>query len=545
MAAARPLIEDDPVAAPRARRWWVFPLILGVSLGVLSLLPYALAYLLTPAGVHFQGFFFIADDAATYLSKMREGAEGAWLWTDPYTSGAHQGVFLFGFYLLLGHLAALMHLPLIAAYHLARVSGAVALALGLGALAERTLAPEHRRLAIALGMLGSGLGFVVQSAHNPVVAGIPLQALDLHLPELSGWYSILAIPHFAWAAALICWTLCGLLSVRRQASWGGLALTAAALNALTIIHPQMVPVLALVWAGTRLSLLAVGERIRPLSVAAEAAAFLTTAPLFAYSAWILYRDPVISQWASQWRHQAPDLLSLLIGLGIPLITAIIGMVVLWRRRIHDAMVLMVWIPLVIALLYLPNVTSIQRRLLDALYVPVGFLAAVGIHRLVQALPRRWRRSATATLVAGSCLTSGLVLAIALRFATGAFAESYVSTDEWQALTWLSGHHQANDRVLSSPGVGLLIPAWSGTAVYVGHYSETVSYFQKIAAADALLQPATSAQQFQLFAGENGVTLLYWGPDERQGRNLDPQATWPLELVYHSGTVSIYRLEASH
>ena len=109
------------------------------AIAALSLLPYLLAYLWAPPGHHFGGFFFIADDATTYLAKMRQGAEGSWLWNDPYTSEPHGGVFLFSFYLLFGHLTALLHLPLIAGYHLARISGAVALIIATDRLCRRLL----------------------------------------------------------------------------------------------------------------------------------------------------------------------------------------------------------------------------------------------------------------------------------------------------------------------------------------------------------------------------------------------------------------------
>src|SRR5882762_2231216 len=142
MAAALPLSRPSAAPAPKARQWPRFALVFAAIVAIISLLPYLLAYLWTPPGHHFAGFFFIADDATTYLAKMREGADGAWLWTDPYTSEAHRGVFLFAFYLLLGHLAALLHLPLIAAYHLARVTGGVALVLAVDRLARRLLAPD-------------------------------------------------------------------------------------------------------------------------------------------------------------------------------------------------------------------------------------------------------------------------------------------------------------------------------------------------------------------------------------------------------------------
>jgi len=116
LAVNRPSLRTD--RAPRLALG--FPLLVGAAIASLSLLPYLLAYTMTPPGHHFAGFFFIADDATTYLAKMQQGAGGAWAWNDPYTSEPHGGVFLFGFYLLFGHLSALLHLPLIATYHPSR-----------------------------------------------------------------------------------------------------------------------------------------------------------------------------------------------------------------------------------------------------------------------------------------------------------------------------------------------------------------------------------------------------------------------------------------
>src|ERR1700694_1770231 len=254
MAAALPLTQPAPAPAPRARRIR-FALIFATAIAALSLLPYVLAYLWAPAGHHFAGFFFIADDATTYLAKMRQGADGSWLWNDPYTSEPHGGVFLFGFYLLFGHLAALLHLPLIATYHLARITGAIALVLAVERLCRRLLPPQQRSLGLVLVVVGSGAGFLAQAAGNPAIFGSRVEALDLHLPELSGWYSILAIPHFAWATALIMVALLGLLRIMEAPGWRPLALTSLSLIALTAIHPQMIPVLALIWVAYRALLL--------------------------------------------------------------------------------------------------------------------------------------------------------------------------------------------------------------------------------------------------------------------------------------------------
>jgi hypothetical protein len=539
MAAALSLSRPAPAPAPKARRIR-FALVFAAAIAALSLLPYLLAYLWTPPGHHFAGFFFIADDATTYLAKMREGADGSWLWNDPYTSEPHGGVFLFGFYLLFGHLAALLHLPLIATYHLARIAGAFFLVLAAERLCRRLLPPEGANLGLVLVVLGSGAGFLAQAAGNPAIFGSRVEALDLHLPELSGWYSILAIPHFAWATALIIVALLGLLRIMEAPGWRPLALTAVSLIALTAIHPQMIPVLAVIWVAYRTLLLLWGNRPSWRALAAEVAAFAATLPLLAYNAWILFRDPTVAEWAHQWRHQAPGPVSLAVSLGLPLVLAIVGMSVAWRRRDQGLALLLVWPPLVTALLYLPNVANIQRRLLDALFVPIGILAAVGVTSLTARLRRARARRMQVMLVTVCCFSSAIVLAIALRFASGAFAEAYINDDTWQAMSWLSSHHQADDRVLSAPGAGQLLPAWAGVPVYVGHYSETLDYFQKIRNVGTVLSPDEPDGALQNFLATNRLTLLYWGPDE-VATGFRPDRRPYLHAVYRHGSVAIYRV----
>jgi len=540
MAAALPLSRPPAAPLPAPRQWPQFALVLAAVVAIISLLPYLLAYLWTPPGHHFAGFFFIADDATTYLAKMRQGADGSWLWNDPYTSEPHGGVFLFSFYLLFGHLAALLHLPLIAAYHLARISGAIALVLAADQLCRRVLPAELRRLALLLVVLGAGAGFLAQALGNPSVLGSRVEALDLHLPEISGWYSILAIPHFAWATALIITGLLGLLRIADAPAWRPVAVASAALIALTAIHPQMIPVIGVIWVAYQGVLLAWGPRPSIRSVAAQAVPFLATIPLLAYNAWILFRDPTIAQWAHQWRHQAPGPVSLTVSLGLPLLAAVAGMVIAWRRRDRSLALLFVWPPLVLALLYLPNIANIQRRLLDALYVPIGILAAVGIRSLTSRLRRARARRIEAILVTSCCLSSLIVLAIALRFASGAFAEAYNADDSWRAMQWLSTHHQPSDRALSSPGAGQLLPAWAGVSVYVGHYSETLDYFQKIRNVSEVLKPGSSEATVRAFLHDNGITLLYWGPDESL-TGFQPASQPYLEPVHQDGAVTIYRV----
>ena len=142
-------------------------------------------------------------------------------------------------------------------------------------------------------------------------------------------------------------------------------------------------------------------------------------------------------------------------------------------------------------------------------------------------------------MAACCLSSLIVLAIALRFSSGSFSEAYVGNDTWLAMQWLSLHHQPGDRALSSPQAGQLLPAYSGVSVYVGHYSETLDYFQKIKRVSAVLSPGAASGQLRSFLGSNGITLVYWGADEAK-TGLDPNTQSYLQPIYHVHAVTIYR-----
>src|SRR5207253_9833865 len=103
------------------------PLHAGTSLAIITPLPYMYSYLVQPHGQLFMGFFYLGDDANTYLAKMQQGWEGAWASQNRYTTESSPAAYLFMFWLALGHIAALTNLPLIAVFHLARVAAAFAL----------------------------------------------------------------------------------------------------------------------------------------------------------------------------------------------------------------------------------------------------------------------------------------------------------------------------------------------------------------------------------------------------------------------------------
>src|SRR5262249_47506400 len=87
----------------------------------LTVLPYIFAQVAAPSGYTFGGVMINPEDGNTYLAKIREGYEGAWLYRSVYSPEAEPEILGHNLYLLIGHIAYLIQMPVVWAYHIARI----------------------------------------------------------------------------------------------------------------------------------------------------------------------------------------------------------------------------------------------------------------------------------------------------------------------------------------------------------------------------------------------------------------------------------------
>jgi hypothetical protein len=490
---------------------WSLPLLLASVLGLVSMLPYLYAYQAHSPGTGqvFMGFFFLGDDANTYLAKMREGWEGSWLWTNRYSTEPGPGAYFFLFWLFLGHVAAAAKLSLIATFHLARLLGALALmAAGWAFIGQFVPRPDARRFAIWFMAFGLGLGVVIWTLNKPVVFGQPTDALDWRMPELSAFYSILALPHFVWVAAF---QAIGVVLTLKAAETGKLRLgllAGLAWLAESTIHAQMIVLMA--------GALAIALAYRRASLRGNLAvilAFAICAPYVGYSYYESAYSPEVLRWSAQWRNNLPpDGVSLLAALAPQLLLASLALPGMWRRRSRGDVFLVAWLVLLAAILWLPNPAgNLRRRFFDGIYLPLVVMAALGLYEQVIARVRsaRLRRLVPFGYVAFSAVPSiFLLLAPTLVQSSPQYS---VSRAEYSALGWLAT--QPPGAVLSSGRMGLFVPAYTPDAVYVGQYSETYNFFDKTREAHSVL---TGEEDGGAFARSHGIRYVLWSDEFGMG-----------------------------
>jgi hypothetical protein len=508
---------------------WRLPLLTGLALAIVTAVPYAYAYAAQAHGQVFMGFFFLGDDANTYLAKMRQGWEGAWAWQNRYTTEASPSAYLFMFWILLGHLAAILHLPLIAVFHLARVGAAFALMGSAWLFISHFIEDRSaRRFAFFFVAIGLGMGLVIQALGHPVIFGHQTDTLDLRMPELTAFYSVLALPHFAWSGVFAGVGAALTLKAIQRGSLGLAAVAGVAWLGQASIHPQM-PIL--MGGATAVALL-----LRPASPrgwAAAALAFAIPAPYILYSYLAFVGNPEVQRWTFHSKNALPpEGISLFFALAPQLLLALTGIPGAIRRRTREDLFLVAWLVLLAAILYLPNPAGdLRRRFLDAIYLPLGVLAARGMYEAV--LPRlrsvRARALVPFSYVAFASIGSAFLVLAPLLFVGSPMYS--VSQAEYDGLVWL-GNAPAGT-VLCMPGVGLYIPAYSPDTVYVGHYDETFNYFTKSQQAYDLL---TGRADLVDFVHTDHIRYVIWTADLRSP---PPSSIGP--PVYDTPNFKIYRV----
>jgi len=481
------------------------PVLVGLALAVVTAVPYLYGYAVQPHSQVFMGFFYLGDDANTYLAKMRQGWEGAWAWQNRYTTESSPGAYLFLFWIVLGHIAALLKLPLIAVFHLARVGAAFAL-MGAAWMFITHFVEDRsaRRFALFFCAVGLGLGYVIQALGHPVVFGNRTDTLDWRMPELTAFYSVLALPHFAWSGVFAGLGVALTLKAIDRGSLRLGLLAGLAWLGQASIHPQM-PILM----GGATALALVLRPAAPRGWLAAALAFAIPAPYILYSYLAFVGNPEVQRWTFHSKNALPpESFSLLFAIAPQILLALAGLLRAVRRRSREDLFLIGWLVLLAAILYLPNPAGdLRRRFLDGLYLPLVVLGARGMYEVV--LPRlrsvRSRALVPFSYVAFSAVGSAFLVLAPLAVATE--RQYVVSRAEYDGLNWLAA--MPVGRVLSMPGVGLYVPAYSSDTVYVGHYDETFDYYTKTQTALDLL---TGKPDIVQFAGANHIRYVIWTAD---------------------------------
>jgi hypothetical protein len=482
----------------------------GLVMALLTL-PYLIAYSSQGSGWRFSGFLFGVEDGNSYIADMRQGADGAWLFRDPYTSEAQNGTPIYLPYLLLGKLAggAGMHDQLTVLFHLAQIAAGIAMLLAVYRFLACFLeSVPLRRWGMAAVGFGGGFGWLLALRGT--------YPLEFTSPEAFGFLSLFGIPHLAAARALLMLALAWFLSplpdggAKRQGVKIGVALVGVwFFQPLTVLvaWAVMAVYLGLLFLRNRLERAASPTSLRDPLIRALIAVGISS-PTVAFTALSFAIDPVLRQWGAQNILPASPLGEYLLSYSVLLLPALAG--VYLALRSHERWLLPIGWGLIFPLMiYLP--ISPQRRMAEGFWIVPVVLA---LYYVEKKLAGRARRAALA-------LAMALMLPAAVIFVSWAVSNSrtpaappFLPVEEVRAFEWMDANAQADSIVLSGYNAGNALPAFAGLVSFIGHGPETLNSAQKMILVQTVFDGTRPEAERLAALRQTGARYVLVGPEER-------------------------------
>lgn len=513
--------------------------------------PYLAAGLLAPPGQRFSGSLVNHDDFSVYLSAMRQGRDGAWLFHFTFGPEPWQPRLMLLPYLLWGKLVRPAAETAVFWFHALRLLcvGAALAALLFWVRQALPGRPQLQKTAWLFITLGGGLGWLA----NILRPGSGALAPDLTMPEWTGFMALFHTPHFALGLALQAVALGCLLRLLRSARpwrWAALGALAALLDGLTYVYH--VPVLGLV-VGLFLLAHAVRQRRIPWRTWAQGGPIIAPLlPLLFYYAVSANQDPYFAHYARQ-EHviPAPSVPGALVGWGLLALLALAG-IRPWLRQRRPLLVPL-WLAANWLALYLPLVPYTGRFALG-LFVPLATLAAVGLEeRLLPWLrhTRFYARFARLTPTPAASLRRVFLAAVvpttlilSLWTAQGALRATgfpyFLPAAEVAAMIWLGETTTADALVLAAYQSGNYLPRVAPGRVFAGQLDFTTDLPGKLAAIDQFWDSQTPAAARRALLAQWGITHVYEGAFE-QALMRGPVA--PLgDIVYAQDGIRIWQVQ---
>ncbi len=526
-----------------------------ILIGGFVSIPYLWGYLSEPEDMAFSGMILGVNIIFGSYDWINQAREGSILLT---TNRTHENVpplFLNTLFLVMGLFARLTGLSTEATYRIFYIIFSLLFFLVLYRFIAYFLEDvRKRRVAFIIALTSSGFGFLFWAAfkalnHTPMFfsENMPLGSrifpIDLWLTDVFPFLILYSyyIHHVAGLTVMLLifmyfhrgWEAENIRDVVLYAGGLTFLLGTFHLYDVVIVYAVLAVYAALSlgkWDPKRVKLFAgyVAVSIPPM--------------LFNFYAFALH--PVFREFTNYNIQLSPNPYSFVIGLGIPFLLTVYY---LSKGNLDKKkMFLAAWIIAALALAYAP--ITVQRKLQLGLSIPFAVIATYAIFEHI--LPRmgKSRHNLMLTvLILGMIPTNVLWIAketykVGLHGYPGTEYPYYTHNLDLEAIQWLGENAGIGDVILSGGMTGGRIAGMVSKKVYWGGNDMTLRYQEKKKLTEEFFSTMKESER-PMFLRSNGITLIYYGEEERSLGDFNPEGRDYLRKVFDNGRVKIFRVKA--
>lgn len=503
-------------------------------------IPELLATIFSPTGQSFTGALVNPDDLNTYLTAIRQGADGHWLFTPPYSPEPVPAHLAYIPYLIIGHILGSFGSQ---SYYFGYLTLRI-LSLGISFYAFdqliKSIFPSDQNLRkkiFRVLLFSGGAGWLLVAFLGPNTSFTP----DLTTPEWNLVLNFFSAPHFLLGIGFETLLMRELILLANESNRVAAIKIALWGTGLGLTYPFLVPVIGVTIAMKLAYITIITRKIPTGQLLKALIGSLPMVALLIYFGIILPKN----QWYQQTMLQnntisPPNPFGLLLGFSFFIVPAILGMTN-WLKS-KRPIVIPFWVLANIIVLYLPF--SFSGRFLAGMFIPLSILAVYGVLHIGKPSATKASQDRRFNLYFLFLLPGNLIILLFLLQSprnTLSFPY-YIPDTEIQALHWLGENTTSSDLVLSEYPIGSIAPRYLPAKVFIGHLNLTIDLPNKRNQVLTFWDDETSTEERMNLIDQWGITYVYQGVFENNIS--EKEVTPPGDLVYENEDVFIYAVSPS-
>src|SRR3989338_4826470 len=516
----------------------------------LNLTPLILQTIHAPPGRTFVLIHNNAQDFFFYQSLMNEGANGQWLTTDPYTTEPHESSIIFSYFLWLGKLAKLLHLPYAIMYHLIRIILSILFLLTTYYLLLSTRIPYPR------------LTYFFFLFATPFMHWTEEFGYKVYAPFMNWWTGmdplrrIAYLPHHMLGALGIVLIILSLYRYHKSKNPKLIIFISLLSSVLAFVHPPSLLVILMAIPPTFITYSILNKKIDTKSLPGLIIFFI----IVLVSIFIMYYE---TQKGFPWKQahinwesrlQFPLDKEIIGAFGFLVPFSMLGIFESFRSKKFIYLLVTFWLTTPLALIPFASSLGISNiRLIQGVpYLPLSILATIGIQSLISFIISRFvnKKVSIVTLLHCSIVTLFLFssyptlswsLSSQVKEFWPIFGNIYIDNRLNKAFQYINQKFPPKTIILATFYSGNFLPAYTHTVSFIGHSGYTYEIDQKQEKVIRFFENKMDQTEAKEFITANKITLIYQGPEEKPIYNglLYPEVLKP---IYDKEEATLYILK---
>lgn len=470
----------------RTEWWWA--VVVSLTFIFVTFVPFLVIVSTNPitSDTQFMGAMHNFVDSAAHIARMQQGMEGDVLVDFLYNPIPTEPALITPIYTSLGQLERWIELSPTVLFHTVRIFAALFMFLTIYHLgASIWVKIRTRRIFFVLASISGGIGWLISfmMASDTIPFTGDLTIVDLSLPQLFPIYAGAANIHYPLAIACVALLASNIVPILRPGEThapsaeneGSLVFFTSLV--LALIYPSALLPLGIAYGLNVLINWYLKKSISMREWYWGLWIIVPALPIITYNFLSYNSNPTVSLWLEQRTSLAPNLMMIILGVLIPLIIAIPGILRALRRFEPDGdRFMLLWLGSMLITSQLP--IPLKHYLLLGITLPIAYFATRSVEDFwFEHIRRRFRPRVFIAFVPVLVLSHLMWIFLPifpLVVGWEGFSNVLLEQDYSDTLIYIDQRADSNDVVLAAPVTSLWIPAWTGARVVYGHPYETLN-----------------------------------------------------------------------